>query len=37
MTWDYAKVISFDKLYNLGNFGEHFSRMMPPNIVHTWM
>ena len=33
MTWDQAKVICFDKLYNLGNFGENFSRMMPPNTV----
>ena len=30
ITWDQAKVISFDKLYNLGNFGDNFPRMMPP-------
>ena len=41
MTWDQAKVISFDKLYNLGNFGENFSRMMSPYrylpIYKDWM
>ena len=36
MTWDQAKVISFDKFYNLGNFGENFSRMMPPNNHPQW-
>ena len=35
MTWDQAKVISFDKFYNLGNFGENFSRMMPPSMTWT--
>ena len=29
MTLDQAIVISFDEMYNLGNFGENFSRMMP--------
>ena len=34
MIWDQAKVISFEKLYNLGKFGEDFSRMMPPTDMY---
>ena len=36
MTCDQAKVISFEKWYNLGNFGEYFSRMMPPTETNPW-
>ena len=33
MTWDQTQVISYEKQYNLGNFGKDFSRMMPPNAI----
>lgn len=35
MTRDQAQVISFDKIYNLDNYGEIFCRMNRSSAIHT--